>query len=62
MYDLGGNVAEWAVGGDGKGVLVGGSADQPAEAKGRGALAGEAYRGIRVVATDAGGAGPAGPR
>jgi dipeptidyl aminopeptidase/acylaminoacyl peptidase len=50
VYDLGGNVAEWAVGADGKGVLVGGSADQPAKSKGRGAMAGEAYRGVRVVA------------
>jgi hypothetical protein len=50
VYDLGGNVAEWAVGADGKALLVGGSADQPAKMKGRGAGAGEAYRGIRVVA------------
>jgi dipeptidyl aminopeptidase/acylaminoacyl peptidase len=52
VYDLGGNVAEWAVGADGKGVLVGGSADLPAGATGPSVSAGEAYRGFRVVAGD----------
>jgi dipeptidyl aminopeptidase/acylaminoacyl peptidase len=50
IHDLGGNVAEWATGADGEGVLVGGSADQPARSPGLGSSAGEAYRGIRVVA------------
>ena len=49
VHDLGGNVAEWAVGGDGNGVLVGGSADQPRGARDATALAGDAYRGFRVV-------------
>jgi dipeptidyl aminopeptidase/acylaminoacyl peptidase len=51
VYDLGGNVAEWTSGTDGNGVLAGGSADLPAGASGPSATAGEAYRGIRVVAT-----------
>ena len=52
-YDLGGNVAEWTVGADGKGVLAGGSADQPAGTTGPSSQAGEAYRGFRVVAGEA---------
>jgi dipeptidyl aminopeptidase/acylaminoacyl peptidase len=51
VYDLGGNVAEWTVGEDGSGVLAGGSADLPDGATGPSATAGEAYRGLRVVAT-----------
>lgn len=47
--DLGGNAAEWTVGADGKGVLAGGSADQPAGTKGPRTEAGEPYRGFRVV-------------
>jgi dipeptidyl aminopeptidase/acylaminoacyl peptidase len=58
VYDLGGNVAEWALGADGHGVLVGGSADQPAGATGPSAAAGPAYRGLRVVAD---GTAPASP-
>lgn len=50
VYDLGGNVAEWTVGADGAGVLAGGSADLPAAASRPSAVAGEAYRGFRVVA------------
>jgi hypothetical protein len=50
VYDVGGNVAEWATGADGRGVLVGGSADRPAKSPGLGSSAGEAYRGIRVIA------------
>ncbi len=49
IYDLGGNVAEWAVGPGDKGVLVGGSADQPSDVTGLKATAGEPYRGLRVV-------------
>lgn len=33
LYDLGGNAAEWVVGKDGKPKVMGGSADQPADAK-----------------------------
>ena len=49
VFDLGGNVAEWAVGPGGGGDLMGGSADLPSDNKARGILAGEAYRGLRVV-------------
>jgi hypothetical protein len=49
VFDLGGNVAEWVVGTDGEGELMGGSADLPADAKARGAQSAEAYRGFRVV-------------
>jgi dipeptidyl aminopeptidase/acylaminoacyl peptidase len=49
VYDLGGNVAEWAQGKDGKGVLRGGSADQPADVKAARLEAAPAYRGFRVV-------------
>jgi dipeptidyl aminopeptidase/acylaminoacyl peptidase len=33
LFDLGGNAAEWVIGKDGKGKVLGGSADQPADAK-----------------------------
>ncbi len=49
VYDLGGNVAEWVVGADGGGVLMGGSADRPKDPKARRREAGAAYRGFRVV-------------
>ncbi len=49
VYDLGGNVAEWAVAEDGGGKLLGGSADRPADAKSKGVAAAVAYRGLRVV-------------
>jgi hypothetical protein len=49
VYDLGGNVAEWVRGKDGKGVLRGGSADRPADVRGERKEAGEEYRGLRVV-------------
>ncbi|UCC84292.1 MAG: SUMF1/EgtB/PvdO family nonheme iron enzyme, partial [Gemmatimonadota bacterium] len=49
VFDLGGNVAEWVVGADGEGELMGGSADLPADGKTRGAVAAEGYRGFRVV-------------
>lgn len=48
VFDLGGNVAEWVVGDDGEGKLLGGSADRPAEPLG-GAPAGADYQGFRVV-------------
>ncbi len=47
-FDLGGNVAEWVRGKNGKGLMRGGSADLPADAKG-GLEAGPEYRGLRVV-------------
>ncbi len=49
VFDLGGNVAEWAVAEGGAGTLLGGSADLPADAKARGVEAAEPYRGLRVV-------------
>jgi len=48
IFDLGGNVAEWTVRGDGSGALVGKSADRPAAGSSRHS-AGEAYRGVRVA-------------
>jgi hypothetical protein len=48
IFDLGGNVAEWTVGKDGKAVLRGGSADQPSDARNTAQAAPE-YRGFRVV-------------
>jgi dipeptidyl aminopeptidase/acylaminoacyl peptidase len=48
IFDLGGNVAEWVCGKDGKGIIQGGSADQPAGGKHRDGAAPE-YRGFRVV-------------
>ncbi|MCL6566292.1 MAG: prolyl oligopeptidase family serine peptidase [Acidobacteriia bacterium] len=53
VFDLGGNVAEWAVAADGSGRLLGGSANRPADAKARPAAAASpadlAYVGFRVV-------------
>jgi dipeptidyl aminopeptidase/acylaminoacyl peptidase len=49
VFDLGGNVAEWTVTKDGKGVLRGGSADTPADTQRKTSLAEPAYRGFRVV-------------
>jgi dipeptidyl aminopeptidase/acylaminoacyl peptidase len=49
VFDLGGNVAEWVTGKDGKGVLRGGSADAAADPKRRGKDAGPEYRGFRLV-------------
>ena len=49
VFDLGGNVAEWVIGADGKGKLAGGSADRAADSKVRATEAGEAYRGFRIV-------------
>jgi dipeptidyl aminopeptidase/acylaminoacyl peptidase len=51
LFDLGGNVAEWVTTKDGKGVLRGGSADAPADAKQKRNQAGPAYRGLRVIET-----------
>jgi len=48
VFDLGGNVAEWASDEEGNGVLLGGSADLPSQTEGE-CQAGEAYRGLRIV-------------
>jgi formylglycine-generating enzyme required for sulfatase activity len=48
IYDLGGSVAEWVLTRDGKGKVVGGSADCPADAKSNCTPAPE-YVGFRVV-------------
>jgi dipeptidyl aminopeptidase/acylaminoacyl peptidase len=48
IFDLGGNVAEWVLTPDGKGKALGGSADQPADARAS-HEAGNAYIGLRVV-------------
>jgi dipeptidyl aminopeptidase/acylaminoacyl peptidase len=49
VFDLGGNVAEWAVDKDGKGQALGGSADRPADQKTRAVAPDPAYIGFRVV-------------
>jgi dipeptidyl aminopeptidase/acylaminoacyl peptidase len=51
LYDLGGNVAEWVTGKDGKPKAMGGSADRPADAKAAGVQAAAEYIGFRVVRT-----------
>ncbi len=48
IYDLGGNVAEWVLTRDGKGKVIGGSADCPAESKSNCTPAPE-YIGFRVI-------------
>ncbi len=48
LFDLGGNVAEWALARDGKGKSIGGSADCPADSKSNCASAPE-YIGFRVA-------------
>lgn len=49
IFDLGGNVAEWAIAEDGRGVPLGGSADQPADAKLQVRKPAPEYIGFRVV-------------
>jgi hypothetical protein len=49
LYDLGGNVAEWAIAEDGSGRLRGGSADVAADEKAHAVMAAPAYRGLRVL-------------
>jgi formylglycine-generating enzyme required for sulfatase activity len=49
VFDLGGNVAEWALGKDGRGVVLGGSADQPQDEKQVQRKPAPAYIGFRVV-------------
>jgi dipeptidyl aminopeptidase/acylaminoacyl peptidase len=48
IYDLGGNVAEWVLTRDGKGKVVGGSADCPSDPRSNCTAAAE-YTGFRVV-------------
>jgi dipeptidyl aminopeptidase/acylaminoacyl peptidase len=48
IYDLGGNVAEWVLTRDGKGKVIGGSADCPADPKSS-CTPGPEYIGFRVV-------------
>jgi dipeptidyl aminopeptidase/acylaminoacyl peptidase len=49
VFDLGGNVAEWVVGKDGKGRVFGGSADTPADARQSRRRPAPEYVGFRVV-------------
>ena len=49
IFDLGGNVAEWAIGADGTGKTLGGSADRPSDSKARYRAADAEYTGFRVV-------------
>ncbi|MBZ5544762.1 MAG: prolyl oligopeptidase family serine peptidase [Acidobacteriia bacterium] len=49
VFDLGGNVAEWAIDKDGSGKPFGGSADRPADQKARQSAPDPAYVGFRVV-------------
>jgi hypothetical protein len=49
VFDLGGNVAEWVVSKDGKGKVMGGSADTPADAKQGQRHPAPEYIGFRVV-------------
>ena len=49
VFDLGGNVAEWAVAKDGKGEALGASADRPADQKTLEAASDPVYIGFRVV-------------
>jgi len=60
IYDLGGNVAEWVLTRDGKGKVMGGSADCPADVKSDCTPAPE-YVGFRVVRGEAKSAPTAGP-
>ena len=46
---IGGNVAEWVVKKDGTGILMGGSADTPADAKIHSRKPGSSYTGFRVI-------------
>jgi dipeptidyl aminopeptidase/acylaminoacyl peptidase len=49
VFDLGGNVAEWVVARDGKGLLRGGSADRAADARRVRGEAAPDYRGFRIL-------------
>jgi len=49
VFDLGGNAAEWVIGSDAKGKLMGGSADRAVDPKARAGEAAPAYRSFRVL-------------
>jgi hypothetical protein len=49
IFDLGGNVAEWAIAADGSGKTLGGSADRPSDSKARYRPADGDYTGFRVI-------------
>jgi dipeptidyl aminopeptidase/acylaminoacyl peptidase len=49
IFDLGGNVAEWAIARDGTGQTLGGSADRASDTKARYRAADTEYTGFRVV-------------
>lgn len=49
VFDLGGNVAEWVIGQDGRPKIMGGSADRPADPKGVFFEPAPEYIGLRVV-------------
>jgi len=49
VFDLGGNVAEWVVAEDGRGLLMGGSAERSSGDRTQGTTASSTYRGLRVV-------------
>ncbi len=49
VFDLDGNVAEWAVGKNGQGVAVGPSADRPTKDRAKAGAPGPGYVGLRVV-------------
>ena len=49
IFDLGGNVAEWAIAADGSGKTLGGSADRPSDSKARYRDADGEYSGLRVI-------------
>ena len=53
LFDLGGNVAEWAIGKDGSGKKMGGSADRPADPRDQSGSAALEYTGFRVVRGEA---------
>jgi hypothetical protein len=49
IFDLGGNVAEWVIAKDGKGIAMGGSADLPGDSKQKIRKPAPEYTGFRVV-------------
>lgn len=49
VFDLGGNLAEWVIAKDGKGITMGGSADTAADTKQRNRKAAADYTGFRIV-------------
>lgn len=55
VFDLGGNVAEWAVGAHGGGWIMGGSADTPADRRIDRRVSAPEYVGLRVVKGQKGG-------